>query len=64
MPATPVPSSSPPLASLGELLARAGIERPAEAGAAVLAFEEGSLGRSDYLRILAGAGPQGGGDAR
>ena len=34
------------------------------AGAAILAFEEGSLGRSDYLRILAGAGLQGGGDAR
>ena len=33
-------------------------------GAAILAFEEGSLGRSDYLRILAGAGLQGGGDAR
>ena len=30
-------------------------------GAAILAFEEGSLGRSDYLRILAGAGLQGGG---
>ncbi|MCY4073979.1 MAG: UDP-N-acetylmuramoyl-L-alanyl-D-glutamate--2,6-diaminopimelate ligase [Acidobacteria bacterium] len=37
MPATPMPSSSPPRASLGELLARAGIERPAGAGAAVLA---------------------------
>ena len=37
MPAAPVPSSSPPLASLGDLLARAGIERPAGAGAAVLA---------------------------
>ena len=33
-------------------------------GAAERAFEEGSLGRSDYLRIRAGAGLQGGGDAR
>ena len=33
-------------------------------GAAKRAFDEGSLGRSDYLRIRAGAGLQGGGDAR